>query len=184
MLDRRTALFGAAILIVARGSALAHSGAFKLDPKYEPQRILFRGHAPGTIVVDPANRFLYYVENAVSATRYGVGVGRAGLAFKGNAVIGRKAEWPWWRPTDSMIRRSPGKYARYANGVPGGPGNPLGARALYLHRDGRDTMYRIHGTNEPESIGRAVSNGCIRMLNEHVIALYERVEVGTPVIVL
>jgi lipoprotein-anchoring transpeptidase ErfK/SrfK len=135
-------------------------------------------------VVDVRNRFLYYVEGPNDATRYGVGVGRAGLTFKGKAVVGRKAEWPWWRPTDNMIRKRPWKYARYAKGVPGGPRNPLGARALYLFRDGRDTMYRIHGTTEPSSIGRAVSNGCIRMINDHVIELYSRVPIGSPVVVL
>jgi lipoprotein-anchoring transpeptidase ErfK/SrfK len=183
MLNRRTVLLGAATLLAAR-TAAAHTGKFKLDPRYEPQRVSYRGFSPGTIIVDPANRFLYFMENSISATRYGVGVGRAGLTFKGGAVVGRKAEWPWWRPTDKMISRSPAKYARYAKGMPGGPGNPLGARALYLYRDGADTMYRIHGTTEPWSIGRAVSNGCIRMLNEHVIALYDRVPIGTPVVVL
>lgn len=184
MLDRRTVLLGAAALFFASKAALAHTQPFKLDPKYEPQRVSFPGYAPGTIVVDPKNRFLYFVESPQSATRYGVGVGRAGLAFKGTAVVGHKAEWPSWRPTDDMIRRSPRKYARYASGVPGGPRNPLGARALYLYRDGRDTMYRIHGTNEPWSIGQAVSNGCIRMINDHVIELYERVPIGAPVVVL
>jgi len=184
MLSRRAVLLGAAAMIVDRASALAHVKPFKLDPKYEPQSVPFSGYAPGTIVVDPGNRFLYLVEDLEFARRYGVGVGRAGLAFKGAAVVGRKAEWPWWRPTDNMIRRSPGKYARYAGGVPGGPGNPLGARALYLYRDGVDTMYRIHGTTEPWSIGRAVSNGCIRMLNDHVIELFELVPVGTQVVVI
>ena len=183
MIDRRTVLFGAAALIFAPGSALAHREPFKLDPKFEPQRVMFRGYAPGTIVVDPQNRFLYYVENPDFATRYGVGVGRAGLAFKGAAVVGRKAEWPFWRPTQSMIRRSPKKYARYANGLRGGPRNPLGARALYLYRDGQDTMYRIHGTTEPWSIGQAVSNGCIRMINDHVIELFSQVAIGAPVVV-
>lgn len=184
MLDRRTVLFGAAALLFARRSAFAHKAPFKLDPKYLPQSVLFWGHAPGTIVVDPQNRFLYLAESPGVAKRYGVGVGRAGLTFKGVAVVGRKAEWPFWRPTQSMIRRSPQKYARYANGLRGGPRNPLGARALYLYRDGQDTMYRIHGTTEPSSIGRAVSNGCIRMINEHVIELYERVPIGTPVVVV
>lgn len=184
MIDRRTVLFGAAALIFMPRSVLAHSKPFKLDPKYEPQRVLFRGYAPGTVVVDPQNRFLYYIEDPTFARRYGVGVGRAGLSLKGAAVVGHKAEWPSWRPTDSMIRRAPRKYARYARGVPGGPRNPLGARALYLYRDGLDTMYRIHGTTEPWSIGRAVSNGCIRMINDHVIELYERVPIGAPVVVL
>ena len=113
-----------------------------------------------------------------------MGVGKAGLAFKGTANIARKAKWPSWTPTKNMIRRQPGKYAKYAKGVPGGPGNPLGSRALYLYRNGRDTYYRIHGTTQPSSIGRSVSNGCIRMINGHVEDLYERVPVGARVVVL
>lgn len=182
LLNRRTVLIGAASLLVAPTPVAAQT--FKLDPRYQPQRVRFKGYAPQTIVVDPRKRFLYYVEDSNFATRYGVGVGRAGLTFKGAAIVGRKAEWPSWRPTDSMIRRAPWRYARYRNGVPGGPKNPLGARALYLYQDGKDTYYRIHGTNSPRSIGRAVSAGCIRMLNEHVIALYQRVPVGARVVVL
>jgi lipoprotein-anchoring transpeptidase ErfK/SrfK len=170
-------------LLVAR-TAAGHAENFQLDPRYEPQHVSYEGYPPGTIIVDPPNRFLYFMESDISATRYGVGVGRAGLTFKGTAVVGRKAKWPSWRPTDDMIRRSPAQYARYAKGLPGGPGNPLGARALYLYRAGVDTMYRIHGTTEPWSIGKAVSSGCIRMLNEHVIALYDRTPIGTPVVVL
>ena len=184
MIDRRTVLLGAAALLLAPQSALSDQKPFKLDPKHAPKRVRYRGHAPGTIVVDPRKRFLYFVENANFAMRYSVGVGRAGLTFRGKAVVGRKAEWPRWQPTDKMIRVLPWRYARYAKGVPGGPDNPLGARALYLYRDGKDTHYRIHGTNRPSSIGRAVSMGCIRMFNDHVIALYGRVPVGTPVVVL
>ncbi len=157
---------------------------FKLDPKYEPQIVRFGGYDPGTLVIDPDNHFLYLTLPGGLARRYGVGVGKAGRKFRGTATIGRKAKWPSWRPTDNMIRREPGKYARYADGVPGGPNNPLGARALYLYKSGRDTMYRIHGTNEPWSIGRSVSNGCIRMINDHVMDLYERVPVGTRVMVV
>ena len=184
MLDRRTLLLAGVAAIAVHGPVLAHKRPFTLDPKYAPQTVGITGYAPGTIVVDPANRFLYLVETEVSARRYGVGVGRAGLAWSGEAVIGRKAKWPSWRPTANMIRRQPRKYARYARGVRGGPSNPLGARALYLYRDGHDTMYRIHGTNEPWTIGQAVSNGCIRLLNDHVIDLFERVHIGTPVVVL
>jgi lipoprotein-anchoring transpeptidase ErfK/SrfK len=184
LISRRTVIVGVASAVLVPSAGLGHVGAFKLDAKYEPQRVSFSGYPTGTIVVDPANRFLYFMEDSITATRYGVGVGRAGLAFKGRAVVGRKAEWPWWRPTDNMIRRSPKKYARYAKGMPGGPRNPLGARALYLYRDGSDTMFRIHGTTEPWSIGQAVSNGCIRMINDHVITLYERVPIGTPVVVI
>lgn len=118
------------------------------------------------------------------ARRYGIGVGRAGLVFRGSADIGRKAEWPSWTPTKNMIKREPDKYAKFANGVPGGPNNPLGSRALYLYRDGKDTYYRIHGTTQPSSIGQSVSNGCIRMINAHVEDLYERVDVGAKVVVL
>lgn len=159
--------------------------SFKLDPRYKPQRVRYsREYAPGTIVVDPRNHFLYLIERRGRARRYGVGVGRAGLAFKGIATVDRKAEWPSWTPTKNMIRREPKKYARYAGGVPGGINNPLGARALYLYRNGRDTYYRIHGTTQPSSIGRSVSNGCIRMINDHVIDLYNRVPLGTQVVVL
>jgi lipoprotein-anchoring transpeptidase ErfK/SrfK len=139
---------------------------------------------PGTIVVDVESRRLYLVVQNGSAIRYAVGVGREeALNFRGSAVIGRKSEWPTWTPTESMIEHIP-KYARYAGGMPGGLGNPLGARALYLYRDGQDTYFRIHGTNEPDSIGKAVSSGCIRMLNQDVIDLYTRVPIGAPVIVL
>lgn len=191
MLTRRQVLLGGAVLLAAPvGVAEAHHTAkfkknFKLDPKYAPQRVFYSmNYAPGTIVVDPRNHFLYLMERWGRARRYGVGVGKAGLAFKGAAIVQRKAEWPSWTPTKNMIRREPQKYARYANGVPGGVNNPLGARALYLYRNGRDTYYRIHGTTQPSSIGRSVSNGCIRMINDHVVDLYERVPVGTRVVVL
>src|SRR5262249_4063387 len=116
-------------------------------------------------------------------TRYGVGVGRAGMSMRGTAYVARKAKWPTWAPTESMIRREP-RYARYAGGMPGGPNNPLGARALYLYRGSTDTMYRIHGTNQPRSTGQAMSSGCIRMLNDHVEQLYEKAAVGTLVVIL
>ena len=186
MLDRRNFLRAAAVSALAFAvpfPALAHSGP--IAHKYLPQTVRFGGrYRPGTIVVDPRGRFLYLVQGGGKARRYGVGVGRAGLAFSGTATIARKAKWPRWTPTKNMIRREPEKYARYASGVPGGPENPLGARALYLYRNGRDTYYRIHGTNQPWSIGQAVSSGCIRMLNEHVSDLYERVPVGARVVVL
>ena len=121
--------------------------------------------------------------NRQGTENIGIGVGKAGLAFKGTANVGRKAEWPRWQPTANMIAHSPKKYARFAKGMPGGPKNPLGARALYLYRNNRDTFYRIHGTTEPSSIGKSVSNGCIRMINDHVIDLFERVPVGATVVV-
>ncbi|MEP0315598.1 L,D-transpeptidase [Hyphomonas sp.] len=184
MLDRRLFLFGIASTILGPDAVLAHNSTYKLSPKYEPTRIPYRRYPQGTVVVDTGSRFLYFVEGGGYATRYGVGVGRAGLSLKGRAVVGRKAKWPSWTPTASMIKRSPGQYARYAKGVPGGPDNPLGARALYLYRNGQDTMYRIHGTNDPSSIGKAVSNGCIRMLNAHVERLYDRIAIGATVVVL
>ena len=192
MLSRRTLLrgllaFAATTSLALPEAALAHKRKrkkFRLAAKYQPQRVRFSGYEPGTIVVDTRNHFLYLVESSRSARRYGVGVGKAGLSFKGTARIKRKAKWPSWTPTQNMIRREPAKYAKYADGVPGGPTNPLGARALYLYKGKRDTMFRIHGTTQPWSIGRSVSNGCIRMLNAHVKDLYERVPKGTRVVVL
>jgi len=187
---RRLLLGGLAAVLMPSTLAKAHHTAefqknFKLDSKYKPRRVFYsREYEEGTIVVDPANHYLYLVEKRGRARRYGVGVGRAGLAFKGEAIIKRKAEWPSWTPTQNMIRREPHKYQKYANGVPGGPNNPLGARALYLYKGNRDTYYRIHGTTQPSSIGQSVSNGCIRMINEHVIDLYERVPLGSKVVVI
>lgn len=137
----------------------------------------------GTIVIDTAARHLYLVQEHGKALRYGVGVGKEGLAFEGDAAIGRKAAWPRWTPTPDMIKRDPGRYASYTGGLDGGLENPLGARALYLYQGPRDTLFRIHGTNEPDTIGHAVSSGCIRMLNQDVIDLFGRAPVGTRVVV-
>ncbi|MDF2811216.1 MAG: L,D-transpeptidase [Microvirga sp.] len=139
---------------------------------------------PGTIVVDADARFLYLVQESGKALRYGVGVGKEGLEFKGSATVQRKAQWPRWTPTPDMIRREPERNRRWASGMEGGTDNPLGARALYLFKDGRDTLYRIHGTNEPGTIGEAVSSGCIRMMNQDAIDLYGRVPTGAKVVVL
>ncbi len=139
---------------------------------------------PGTVIVDTPARRLYYVLGNNKAIRYAVSVGREGLQLRGNAYVGRKAEWPSWTPTQNMIKRDPDRYAKLAGGMPGGPNNPLGARALYLYRGGNDLHFRIHGTNQPESIGYAMSSGCIRMLNYDVIDLYDRVPTGTKVIVI
>lgn len=141
----------------------------------------------GQLLILPRSYYLYFVTEPKKAIRYGVGVGKAGLEFTGTAVIQAKKEWPTWRPTDEMIERDPKAYAKFVDNdyiMPGGPKNPLGARALYLFQNGVDTYFRIHGTTQPSSIGRSVSNGCIRMLNEHVTDLYERVPVGTVVTVL
>ncbi|MEN3146727.1 L,D-transpeptidase [Neorhizobium sp. IRAMC:178] len=140
-------------------------------------------YAVGTVVVDTPARRAYYILGNGRAIRYGVGVGRAGLALAGNAYVGRKAEWPTWTPTANMQRREE-RYRKLAGGMPGGPNNPLGARAMYLYRGGGDTHFRIHGTNQPESIGLAMSSGCIRMMNHDVIDLYSRVNVGAKVVVI
>lgn len=139
---------------------------------------------PEQILVFQDELKIQYVYAPGLAIEYPVALGRAGLEFSGDAVIQRKAEWPSWRPTDEMIARNPDHYAQFADGVPGGRNNPLGARALYLYKDGVDTYYRIHGTDAPTTIGSYVSNGCIRMLNDHVMDLYERVNIGTKVHVI
>jgi lipoprotein-anchoring transpeptidase ErfK/SrfK len=155
-----------------------------LDQQFQAQVVAFETtEAPGTIVVDTANKFLYLVLADGMAIRYGVGVGREGFGWSGTVEIGAKQEWPTWTPPPEMIERRP-ELVEYADGMPGGPDNPLGARAMYLFDNGRDTMFRIHGTNEPWSIGQNVSSGCIRMLNAHVEELYRLVDVGTKVIVM
>ena len=138
----------------------------------------------GTIVVDPYARYLYLVQPGGKAIRYSVGVGRAGLTFKGDAKVAYKSQWPRWTPTQNMIKRNPEHYAKYAKGLEGGIRNPLGARALYLYRDGKDTLYRIHGTNEPWSVGKAASSGCIRLFNQDILDLYKRASAGARVVVL
>lgn len=141
----------------------------------------FGPDAPGTIVVDPYARVLYHIHEGGRATRYGIAVGREGYGFSGDAVIGRKQAWPSWTPTKNMIRREPDVYGPVAGGMPGGLENPLGARALYLYRGGRDTYYRIHGTNNASTIGRATSAGCIRLFNQDILELFENVPSGTRV---
>ncbi|WP_054312389.1 L,D-transpeptidase [Mesorhizobium sp. 1M-11] len=157
----------------------------KVDPKNLRQQVSYPTPYPaGTIVVDTKNRFVYLVQEGGRAMRYGVGVGREGLEFTGTANVGWKQEWPRWTPTQNMIARQPERYARWAGGMEGGPSNPLGARALYLFKDGKDTLFRIHGTNEPHTIGQAVSSGCIRMMNQDVIDLYRRAPSGSKVVVI
>jgi lipoprotein-anchoring transpeptidase ErfK/SrfK len=158
----------------------------QIDPTFLRQLVTLPSgipDTPGTIVVDPGNRFLYFVmENGV-ALRYGVGVGREGFAWSGAATVHHAGKWPKWVPPAEMVRRDP-RAAPFAGGMPGGLDNPLGARALYLFQGQRDTLYRIHGTSEPDSIGKAVSSGCIRLFNQDIIDLYNRVPEGTRVIVL
>jgi len=169
--------------LIARAAHATQPEPFVLPEHLQRQTIrVRRGFEPGEIVIVTGQHFLYLMLERRRALRFGVGVGQEGLNFRGEAVVGRKAVWPSWKPTPEMIARN-ARYARWADGMPGGPGNPLGARALYLYQNGRDTAYRIHGTNEPASIGHSVSNGCIRMLNEHVIELYERVALGSKVTV-
>ncbi|TWI39609.1 L,D-transpeptidase [Mesorhizobium tianshanense] len=191
---RRGLVLGSLALMVSgctlalRQAAEPISSAFAprrgLSPRYRRQRVRYYGNEPaGTIVVDTSQRFLYAVEADGWATRYGVGVGEQGLSFKGTATVDRKADWPSWTPTANMMKRKP-RLVQYAGGVPGGPNNPLGARALYLFRDRRDTHFRIHGTNEPWTIGTAVSNGCIRLINDDIIDLYDRTPLGTTVVVV
>lgn len=138
---------------------------------------------PGTIVVDTYARVLYYVMEGNTALRYGIAVGREGISFRGTGYVGRKAEWPSWTPTANMVRTRPDLYAEFAGGLPGGLENPLGARALYLYRGGRDTMFRIHGTIDNASIGRATSAGCIRLFNQDAIDLYNRAQPGDRIVV-
>lgn len=139
--------------------------------------------APGTIVVDTAGPFLYLVEPEGKATRYGIAVGRDGFGWTGTGTIARRAQWPRWTPPPEMIARDPA-LKKWADGMPGGVTNPLGARALYINFGGADSGYRIHGTNTPKSIGWAASSGCFRMLNQDVIDLYDRVQNGAKVVVL
>jgi len=150
-----------------------------------PDEIAFpKKFDPGTIVVVAAHKRLYYVTSRGKALRYVVGVGRDGMRWKGSAQIARKAEWPAWTPPAEMHARARAKGVNLPQQLDGGPGNPLGAAALYLYSNGKDTLYRIHGTNEPWNLGKAVTSGCIRMLNHHVVDLYKRVKIGTRVIVM
>lgn len=182
-MSRRIFLSGtAAVSATYATGAQAHK--VKFPDRFLPQLVNTGTDTPaGEIHVYPDDYFLYLMLEDGLAIRYGVGVGRRGLYTPGTFTVKRKAEWPWWRPTNAMIRREPHKYARYSDGVPGGRDNPLGARALYLYDDhGRDTYLRIHGTNNPGTIGSAVSNGCARLTNEHVKDLYDRVPIDTKVV--
>ena len=155
----------------------------KLDPNmFRTQVADPPGERPGTTVVNTGERHLYLVLEGGQAIRYGVGIGRDGFTWQGRAKVGRKAEWPRWTPTKEMMERQP-ETREWANGMPPGLTNPLGARALYIYQDGRDTLYRLHGTMEVWSIGGAVSSGCVRLLFHDIIDLYNRAPVGTPIVV-
>lgn len=184
MLSASLAVAPSLLLAQQQATPVAAQAETRRDP-YAPTEVAIRpDFEVGSIVVVSKDFFLYHVVAPGRAIRYGVAVGKDELVWKGRALIGRKVEWPSWRPTDDMIERNPGAYAKYADGMPGGPQNPLGARALYLYDDrGNDTAIRIHGTTDPGSIGRAVSNGCLRMRNEAVMSLFDQVPIGTPVYV-
>ena len=162
----------------------------RIDPSYFRRAVSYPStDTPGTIVVDVQNRFLYSIEGSGRAIRYGIGVGREGFSWSGIATVRDKQEWPDWYPPKEMMERKPELMSQVSVlqsglGVPGGPTNPLGARALYLWQGNKDTLYRIHGTNEPWTIGRNVSSGCIRMLNQDVVDLLHRTPLGAKVVVL
>ncbi len=153
-----------------------------LSERNRRQLVAYNGpEAPGTVVVDPYARFLYHVLDDGQAMRFGIAVGKAGRGFSGDATIRRKEAWPYWTPTKNMIRAEPELYGSLAGGLPGGLENPLGARALYLYRGGRDTMYRIHGTMDASSIGKATSAGCIRLFQQDILDMYDETPMGTKV---
>lgn len=153
----------------------------KLDPKFVRQIVDDpTGEKPGTIVVDTSEHFLYLVRDGGKAIRYGVSLGKAGFGWTGTAVVQARKKWPVWTPPPEMIQRRP-ELAKYKDGMPPGPQSPLGARALYLFRDGKDTMYRLHGTPEWDSIGKNASSGCVRFMNQDIIDLYSRVNGVTQV---
>nr|WP_321455722.1 L,D-transpeptidase [uncultured Cohaesibacter sp.] len=159
----------------------------KIDRQFLRQEVDYATNEKvGTLVVDTSNYFLYLVGENGRALRYGVGLGRAGFEWSGRAIVARKAVWPTWTPPDEMIERQPEleKWSWANGGMPPGPQNPLGARALYIYQNGKDTLYRLHGTAETWSIGRAVSSGCVRLLNHDIIDLYRRVPNQTPIVVI
>ncbi len=149
----------------------------RMNSKYLRQQVAYYGsEAPGTIVIDAKHRHLYLVQPGRKAMRYGIAVGKEGFGWTGSARLQWKQKWPTWTPPKEMIERKP-ELQKYADGLAGSPANPLGARAMYLFKNGKDTLYRIHGTDKPHSIGRAASSGCFRMINQDVIDLYQRVGV-------
>lgn len=178
---RRLMTIGAAALIAR--PALSATDDYQI-PQHQMAKIvrIRDSFAPGEIHVDPGQFALYWTLEGGKAVRYPVGIGKEGRYYSGTFRVGRKAEWPRWTPTKNMIRREPHIYAKHAAGMAGGGANPLGARALYLYNGSRDSLLRIHGTPQPENVGRAVSNGCVRMINVHVIDLATRVPTGTRVV--
>jgi lipoprotein-anchoring transpeptidase ErfK/SrfK len=185
----RASVLGSIFLLGGCATATVQPKA-EIDPMYRRTIVPYDSReAPGTIIVDPQNHFLYVVQEGRQALRYGVGVGAEGFGWSGTARVQSKQEWPDWYPPKEMLQRKPELRPQMTAlqsglGMRGGPDNPLGARALYLWQGNKDTLYRIHGTNEPDTIGRSVSSGCVRLTNEDVIDLYDRTAVGTKVIVL
>ena len=182
-----TGLASAAVMAVPLAMpalAVEKPAGWVLPEEYFPKYVrIAAGLPPGEIHVDPNTFSLYLTQPEQVAIHYVVGIARGNLYIPGQFTIGAKKEWPSWTPTKEMIERSPDHYARYADGMPGGPTNPLGARALYLFEEQRgDTFLRIHGTPEPWTVGTAVSNGCVRLVNEHVAHLYENVVLGARVV--
>jgi lipoprotein-anchoring transpeptidase ErfK/SrfK len=156
----------------------------KVDPKYYRRTVRYETReAPGTIIVDPSNYYVYRIEGEGNATRYGANVGRQGFLWSGEAYVGRKGEWPTWTPPKEMIKRQP-EVAKYARGMPGGLDNPLGARTLYLYQKGVYTLYTIYSSSDPETIGTNLTSGCTGLLTQDMIDLYDRTTVNTKVIVL
>jgi lipoprotein-anchoring transpeptidase ErfK/SrfK len=158
----------------------------QIDSAYDRYLVDYKTAEPvGSIIVDSKNKFLYFIQPGGKAIRYGVATGQDAMGWTGRAYVGAMQEWPRWIPPKDMLERWPHLQPTYdAGGLPGGPDNPLGSRALYLYQDGKDTLYRIHGTNEPEKIGQSVSSGCIRMRDIDAIDLYNRVKVGAKVLVI
>ena len=156
----------------------------KVDPKYFRKTLRYEtSEAPGTIIVDPGNYYVYRIEEDGMATRYGANVGRDGFRWNGDAYVGRKSEWATWTPPKEMIKRQP-EAAKYARGMPGGLDNPLGARTLHLYQNGAYTLYTIYASSDPETIGSGITSGCVGLLSQDMIHLYERTPVKTKVIVL
>jgi lipoprotein-anchoring transpeptidase ErfK/SrfK len=209
-LDRRAFLFGSAAFglgalalsgCASDGMSLAEAQALygpldkekfpvpavdvgKLDPKFYRRVVPYESdEAPGTIIVDPKNYYVYRIEGDGKATRYGANVGRAGFLWSGEAYVGRKSEWPVWTPPPEMIKRQP-EAAKYAHGMPPGLDNPLGARTLHLYNDGVYTLYTIYSTSDPETIGTNITSGCTGLLTQDMVDLYARTPVKTKVIVL
>lgn len=176
---------GSALALTGEPFPVRESEAREVEYKYRRREVDYDGaEAAGTIVIDPRKRFLFLVTGTAKAMRYGVAVGKAGRTWSGDAVIGKMAKWPTWTPTPEHIAEFP-KLTKYLpDGMPGGPDNPMGARALYLYQGEVDTVYRIHGTHDPKLVGKKATAGCFGLLNIDVIHLYDQVHVGTPVKVL